>query len=104
MSSDSDILDRLSRQLSDPQLPTQARIAEAIGVDQGFISHVRHRHVKRMTDRIKKLNKYVNALLDPRPTVIAELESYLDRGGDPQLLIQQVRILGAAQRLADFEH
>ena len=86
-------------QLRNPLLPPQHEIARRIRADQGFVSHVRNGHVKRITSRIIRLEDYVRQIIDPRTPVLSEVEVYLNSGGDPHLLVQQVRILGEAQRI-----
>lgn len=90
-------LSKLSDQLADPRLPRQSEIAAALGVDQGFISHVRNRQVKRVTTRIVALAKYVSKALDPHVPVQRAVTGYLSRGGDPDLLVRQLELLETAQ-------
>lgn len=90
----------LAKRLEDPRLPRQKVMAEALKVDQGFISHVRNNDVARVTDRIIRLAEYVDKCLDPERPVREAVDGYLARGGDASLLVQQVAILEAAQRIA----
>lgn len=90
----------LAELLRDPSLPTQKEIARETQTDQGFISHARRGELVRVTPRVERLWRYANMRLkgqDAPPFVAAAVQRYLARGGDPTLLIRQLRLLEEAQ-------
>lgn len=112
-------LERLAKQLKLDHLPSQETIAMAVGVDQPLVSRARNGELRRMTDRVERLAKYVNMRIirlrrakplaqpvnpskdEPRRKVeleaLATCQEYLEQGCDPKVLIDQVGLLRRAQ-------
>lgn len=71
-------------------LATQRDIETATGVNQAMISRVMHGKCRRVTDRLRRLDKYVNMLISddemPNPVRDAARE-FLGRGGSEAELI-----------------
>ena len=107
-----------------PGLPTQTALAKGAGVDQALVSRARNGRLKRVTDRVTELSKYVNQRIATmriaasvprsgrsgrstgrRPTqvsketnlVLRRCREYLDDGHDPKVLLDQLEILRRIQ-------
>ena len=100
MRDDGAYLRELQQLLQDPTLPDQKALAAAVGVDQPFVSNAKNGRLRRVTKRVEKLRAYLDMRVrgvTPPHAVARSVRAYLRAGGDPDLLIQQVQLLSAAQ-------
>lgn len=115
---DRERLELLSKSLATPGLPSQQAMAKAANVDQPLVSRARNDELKRVTQRVERLEDYVNMRLASlsasaadgadggaakrdrnmaRSMALAECSQYLDDGYDVEILQQQIAILRRAQ-------
>ena len=99
----------LSEKLRVRGLPSQSTLAKACNVYQGLVSRAANGALKRVTERVRRLDAYVNMRIselsgdgagDGRSrgvSVLKQCERYLDEGFDPTLLFDQVMLLRRAQ-------
>lgn len=122
-----DFLKRLQARLNDRALPPQEVIASAIDADQPFVSRAKSGSLKRITDRVRRLDDYLSRHVSlsvkaddrarspapgrskPRPRADPErdetetklarksCETYLSEGYNPRVLIDQIDLLRQAQ-------
>lgn len=93
-------LHRLSILLKAAALPSQIDIARACNVDQGFVSRAANGKLRRVTPRVDRLWRYVNMRLQGTQVpekIEGAVRTYLEAGGDPELLRRQIELLQAAQ-------
>jgi hypothetical protein len=118
-------LDQLARTLATPGMPTQAALANAVGVDQPLVSRAKKGKLLRVTPRVAKLAEYASmrakqmspqktatgesapltALREKYPPtsrlgekVLDECRAYLSEGCDPVVLRDQIALLRRAQK------
>ena len=90
-----------------PDGPKQKEVAAKSGVDQGLVSRILNRRIKRWTERVEKIAYYVNMQEQQRGAkdhsdllskkVHDAVDAYLRSGCDVDLLCQQVAVLQTAQ-------
>jgi len=93
------LADGLSALLALPQR-SQSQIARAVGVDQSLVSRATHGQLKRVTPAARRLCGYVSSELQNvrvPPAVEQATRAFLAGGGDPEVLVQAIRLLGAAR-------
>ena len=112
-------LKALAERLKKPGLPSQVELARGAGVDQPPVSRARRDELVRYTDRVRRLDEYVDMRIGALPTsrrtddpgpvddgigsqVIDRCRDFLAGGGDPNLLLDQLALLrraGATPRM-----
>ena len=110
-------LSSLASLLRQPGIPPQTEIAQALGVDQPFVSRAKADQLIRITERVRALRKYASERRrayrrdahrpapdqpeavqeEVRDAAIAACQDYLEAGFDPRVLRDQVALLRRAQ-------
>lgn len=86
-------LSRSLRMIAERKLATQLEIQRVTEVDQPTISRAKKGELKRVTEKVERLQKYVNMKLRPRPISerVSELAtSFYEAGGTERELVASV--------------